>query len=537
MVCKNLRALNLSNFYTPNLKDLDDTFTNCYSLEYLDISNFDFDYLKYPERTFNGLDEIKYISIGITNNNEKIIRSLQDSEINDKDQLIICQKQNIIQNPNAIYACCDFTKNQSKCDYNKYITVKYQDMVNYTSGFRNDNITGRNEIYFILNEDSILTNDETFIIEPNNSIDILYLNSNITLEKYFDIDFDENAQEIIYVDLSHFDSSLVTSTKKMFHGCTSINEINLTNFNTLSNEDMPEMFSGCAQLSSLDLSYFDLSIVKNITGIFYGCTSLEYLDISNFNNKSLNNYDDMFTGTDIIKYISLYNVNDSDYIIRAISSTSNLLDKDNLTVCQQKDIINNPKAYYECCVYDDYDFEKLRCDPDNYIAIKFKNDVYYPNGFGFVDEQTQNEYRKGIYFIKYNKIRHSSNESLIIPKGKEVRIVFNSTINSTTKFFYDYLDPNVEHIISIDLSHFNSSLLESSDNMFSGCTSLESIDLSNFNAPLLKNTNNMFFHCELLKIIDLTDFNSTLLTNTNRMFCGCMSLMYLNLNSLDFKKC
>ena len=124
MVCKNLRALNLSNFYTPNLKDLDDTFTNCYSLEYLDISNFDFDYLKYPERTFNGLDEIKYISIGITNNNEKIIRSLQDSEINDKDQLIICQKQNIIQNPNAIYACCDFTKNQSKCDYNKYIIVK-----------------------------------------------------------------------------------------------------------------------------------------------------------------------------------------------------------------------------------------------------------------------------------------------------------------------------------------------------------------------------------------------------------------------------
>ena len=109
------------------------------------------------------------------------------------------------------------------------------------------------------------------------------------------------------------------------------------------------------------------------------------------------------------------------------------------------------------------------------IAIKFKNDVYYPNGFGFVDEQTQNEYRKGIYFIKYNKIRHSSNESLIIPKGKEVRIVFNSTINSTTKFFYDYLDPNVEHIISIDLSHFNSSLLESSDNMFSGCTSLNQL--------------------------------------------------------------
>ena len=185
----------------------------------------------------------------------------------------------------------------------------------------------------------------------------------------------------------------------------------------------------------------------------------------------------------------------------------------------------------------DYDFEKLICDPDNYITIKFKNEVKYPYGFSFVEyNQSQNEYRREIYFIKYDNIRYGLDESLIIPRDKEIRIVFNCPLRSATKFFYDNLDPNVEHILSINLSHFNSSLLESADRLFYGCTSLESIDLSNFNAPLLTNINNMFFHCDSLKSIDLSGFNSSSLTNINRLFCGCVSLEYLNLNGLDLAK-
>lgn len=87
--------------------------------------------------------------------------------------------------------------------------------------------------------------------------------------------------------------------------------------------------------------------------------------------------------------------------------------------------------------------------------------------------------------IQYEHNRYKPNEALIISKDKKIKIVFNSTIQRATKFFYDYYDSNVKHIISIDLSHFNSSLLESSESMFYGCISLESINLANFNAPLL----------------------------------------------------
>ena len=270
--------------------------------------------------------------------------------------------------------------------------------------------------------------------------------------------------------------------------------------------------------------------------MFSGCASLEYLDISNLDIDKLESYDEMFNGADLIKYIGLYNVKKSNLLINLISITSNLMNKENLTVCQNEDIINNENALYDCCSYWDYYFGKLRCVPDNYITIKFKNEVKYPYGFGFIIDQSQNEYRTEIYFVKYDNVRYGLSESLIIPKDKEVKIAFNSELTSATKFFYDYLDPNVEHIVSIDLSNFNSSLLESAESMFYGCTSLESIDLTNFNASLLTNIKNMFFHCDSLKIIDLSDFNSSSLTNINRLFCGCTSLEYLNLKGLDLAK-
>ena len=143
-----------------------------------------------------------------------------------------------------------------------------------------------------------------------------------------------------------------------------------------------------------------------------------------------------------------------------------------------------------------YNFKTLSCDPDNYIKVKFKKDVVYSNGFNFVENgKLKNEYRKEVFLIQYENNRYMPNDKLTISKEKEIKIVFKSPMISTTNFFYDYYDPNVEYIISIDLSHFDSSKLQSSDSMFSGCISLEYIDFSYFNSQLLANVNNMFYNC------------------------------------------
>ena len=173
-------------------------------------------------------------------------------------------------------------------------------------------------------------------------------------------------------------------------------------------------------------------------------------------------------------------------------------------------------------------------DLDNYIKVKYKKDATYSYGFSIIEhDKSENQYRSDIYLINNNNTSYQPNEALTIKKNTEITIVFNSAIKSLNKFFYDYYDPNVEYISSIDLTHFDSSLIESLEGSFYGCISVESIDLSTFTAPSLNNMAQTFFHCSSLKVLDLSKLNSSLITNTNRMFCGCESLLYINMNNLD----
>ena len=54
--------------------------------------------------------------------------------------------------------------------------------------------------------------------------------------------------------------------------------------------------------------------------------------------------------------------------------------------------------------------------------------------------------------------------------------------------------------------------------MFNGCESLTSLDLSNFNTSLVESMSSMFFDCKLLKILNLKNFDTSKVTNTEDMF-------------------
>ena len=62
----------------------------------------------------------------------------------------------------------------------------------------------------------------------------------------------KSCNKIIEIDLSNFDSSLVTDMGNMFYSCSSLAYLNLSNFNTSKVTKMNSMFSGCINLISLD---------------------------------------------------------------------------------------------------------------------------------------------------------------------------------------------------------------------------------------------------------------------------------------------
>ncbi len=86
----------------------------------------------------------------------------------------------------------------------------------------------------------------------------------------------------------------VTNMGYMFHGCSSLTTLDLSNFNTANVTNMGYMFRGCSSLTTLDVSNFNTANVKNMSSMFSWCTSLTTIDVSNFNTANVTTMVDMF---------------------------------------------------------------------------------------------------------------------------------------------------------------------------------------------------------------------------------------------------
>ena len=57
----------------------------------------------------------------------------------------------------------------------------------------------------------------------------------------------------------------------MFNSCSSLEELNLSNFNTNNVGDMSYMFTSCSSLKELNISNFKTNNKTNMSCMFFGC--------------------------------------------------------------------------------------------------------------------------------------------------------------------------------------------------------------------------------------------------------------------------
>ena len=65
----------------------------------------------------------------------------------------------------------------------------------------------------------------------------------------------------------------------MFSGCSSLTNLNLSNFNTQNVTYMDYVFSECSSLTNINLSNFNTQNVTNMSNMFYGCSSLKIYNL------------------------------------------------------------------------------------------------------------------------------------------------------------------------------------------------------------------------------------------------------------------
>ena len=78
----------------------------------------------------------------------------------------------------------------------------------------------------------------------------------------------------------------------MFSWCSSLININLSNFNTNNVTDMSWMFGRCLSLTNINLSNFNTNNVNNMWGMFYGCEKLTKNNVITKDKRILNCYEE-----------------------------------------------------------------------------------------------------------------------------------------------------------------------------------------------------------------------------------------------------
>ena len=162
--------------------------------------------------------------------------------------------------------------------------------------------------------------------------------------------------------------------------------------------------------------------------------------------------------------------------------------------------------------------------------------------------------------------------SFSIPAGSTVKIYFNTQLSDLSYFLSPNADTDgevtteceseysfISHIISIDFSNFDASLVSNGakmfnqysslttvnfgnlvqsnfqdmNSMFQGCTSLEEVDLSNLNTALVTDMSNMFFNCKNLSSINFGNIDTSSVENMNYMFLNCFALEQIDISNFD----
>ena len=164
-----------------------------------------------------------------------------------------------------------------------------------------------NEIYI---DDEIQTLTNTHDLNPNNIVKLVW---KIEITSCFCLF--ETCTTIIEMNFSNFVTSTITSMWGMFKDCNSLISLDLSYFDTTNVRNMGAMFFNCKSLTSLDISNFVSSNNCNFGNTFCGCTSLKSINLSNLDTSNIQYMDNMFNGCKNLIYLNLSNFKTSRVVI------------------------------------------------------------------------------------------------------------------------------------------------------------------------------------------------------------------------------
>ena len=293
--CSSLTSLDVSNFDTAKVPDMNGMFYNCSKLTSLDVSNFNTAKVTSMGSMFcncsslTNLDVSNFNTANVTNMygmfyNCSSLTNLDVSSFN---------TANVTNMYGMFYNCSKLTS----LDVSNFNTAKVTSMGSMfcncssltnldVSNFNTANVTN---MYGMFSNCSKLTSLDLSNFDTANVTDMGWMFC--------------TCSSLTNLDLSSFNTANVTDMGYMFCYCSSLTNLDVSNFNTANVTNMYGMFSNCSKLTSLDLSNFDTANVTDMGWMFCTCSSLTSLDVSNFDTANVTDMGYMFSGDSKLKYV------------------------------------------------------------------------------------------------------------------------------------------------------------------------------------------------------------------------------------------
>ena len=354
-------------------------------------------------------------------------------------------------------------------------------------------------------------------------------------------------------DLEYLNTAKVTDMGKMFHGCSALTSLDLTNFNTANVEFMDNMFEGCSALKSLDLTNFNTAKVTYMSCMFKGCSALESLNLTNFNTENVTDMSWMFYGCSALKSLDLTNFNTAKvaYMIHMFYGCSALksLDLTNFNtakVAYMNNMFEGCSALTTIYVSNKFVTDNVSNGSDMFTGCKSlkdysdsKTDHTYANcgttgyftpvfDYAEFDNATGTlTFRRGLSKPEgaYDLNEGNTKPGWLTQKEDIKKVVFDASFaNARPTSCCKWFDGCQKLTEIKGIENLNTQNVTDMSSMFSDCQKLTSLDLSNFNTANVKYMRSMFGFCQELTSLNVTNFNTANVEDMRSMFKNCSAL-------------
>ena len=338
------------------------------------------------------------------------------------------------------------------------------------------------------------------------------------------------------LDLTKFNTANVEFMYHMFYGCSALKSLDLTNFNTAKVTDMSSMFYGCSALKSLDLTNFNTAKVTDMSSMFYGCSALKSLDLTNFNTAKVTNMSNMFKGCSALTSLGLTNFNtakvtDMGNMFNGCSALTSL-DLTNFNTAKVEYMDN---MFYGCSalttIYasDKFDTDNVINGSDMFTGcekLKGYNDSKTDHTFAYCG--TNGYFTPVFDYAEFDNATGTLTfrRSLSKPEGAYDLNEGNNEPGWLTQ------KENIYKVV-FDAS-FANARPTSCCRWFADCFYLTEIDgIENLNTQNVTDMREMFVCCYALTSLDVSNFNTQNVEDMTDMFLGCEGLSLLDLSNFN----